>query len=200
MKRLIYLFLVAGILCASVWADTRHVVTQSRSTDCGPAALATLLNYYLDVPASEDEVLRASDYRRDRGTSLLGLEKAATDKGCAAGSFLMDFVTLHQQMATYPTPVIVRTLNPEPHFSVLLGFDADYVYLADPGAGNIVLTRDAFLKRWYLPGGARQGFVFVAAAPGQRVNTDRVRRTVGDLRRSLYDVQSTRLSAVPFGR
>ena len=118
MKRatlLIVTLLAASLLAASdCFADTRNIVTQSTPTDCGPAALATLLRFYLDVPADEAEMMRLAKYQADRGTTLLGLEEAATAKRCAADSFLMSYPTLKEQMAAFPAPVIVRLLNPEP--------------------------------------------------------------------------------------
>lgn len=184
----IFLPLLLAACCLSARADTRNLVTQSTPTDCGPAALATLLRFYLDVPTGEDEILRLSNYRAERGTTLLGLEGAATAKGCAADSFLMSWPTLREQMATFPTPVLVRLLNPEPHFVLLLGIENGRVFLADPANGNITLTRDVFLRRWYAPEGA-EGFVFITAAPGGRVNAERIRQTVEGLRRALRNLE-----------
>lgn len=173
-------------------ADTRGVVTQSTPTDCGPAALATLLRFYLNVPAGEAEMMRLCQYQPERGTTLLGLEAGATAKKCAAGSFLMSWPTLKEQITTFPTPVIVRLLNPEPHFVVLLAIEDRRVFLADPGVGNIVLTRDAFLKRWYAPQSA-EGFVFIVAGPGQPENVSRLRgQTLAALRRSLRNLEQVR--------
>jgi len=198
MKQLLPCLLFILVFGTTAYADTRSLITQSTSTDCGPSALATLLQYYLEVPTTETEMMRFSKYRSDTGTTLLGLEQAATSKGCAAGSFLMSYTTLKEQLAAFPAPVIVRTLNPEPHFSVLLSVDRDYVYLADPATGNIVLRKEAFWKRWYVPQSA-EGFVFIVASPGQRVNIARVARTVGALRQSLRNLESNRLWIVGFG-
>lgn len=173
-------------------ADTRGVVTQSTPTDCGPAALATLLRFYLNVPVSEAEMMRLCQYQPERGTTLLGLEAGATAKKCAAGSFLMTWPTLKEQITTFPTPVIVRLLNPEPHFVVLLAIEDKRVFLADPGVGNIVLTRDAFLKRWYAPQSA-EGFVFIVAGPGEAQNASpRLRQTLAALRQSLRNLEQGR--------
>lgn len=189
MKRAALLLLCLLAVGSPGVADTRNLVTQSTPTDCGPAALATLLRFYLDVPADEAEMLRLTKYRADRGTTLLGLEEAATAKRCAADSFLMSYPTLKEQMAAFPAPVIVRLLNPEPHFAVLLAIEDGYFFLADPAAGNIVLTRDAFLRRWYAPESA-EGFVFIVAAPGQHVNNGRIQQTVAGLRRALHSLQA----------
>lgn len=185
----LFLFCLLAVCCSlAARADTRNLVTQSTPTDCGPAALATLLRFYLDVPAGEEEIMRLAKYRAERGTTLLGLEGAANAKGCAADSFLMSWPTLREQMATFPAPVVVRLLNPEPHFVLLLAIENGRVFLADPANGNVALSRDAFLRRWYAPEGA-EGFVFITAAPGGRVNTARVRQTVEGLRRALRNLE-----------
>jgi predicted double-glycine peptidase len=174
-------------------ANTHGVMMQTTPTDCGPAALATLLHYYLDIPTTEREIARLSGHSLYQGTTLLDLEKAATAKRCAAGSFRMSYSTLKEQLATY-APVIVRTLNPEPHFSVLLAIEGNYIYLADPASGNIVLRESAFLKRWCIPG-AREGFVFLAATPDQKVNTRRITRTLAQLRQSQQNLQGSYFEA-----
>lgn len=198
MKRFVLCMLLVFAACPPVWADTRSVVTQSRTTDCGPAALATLLRYYLDVPAGESELAQMGKYRPETGTSLLGLEEAAAAKGCAAGSFLMTYTTLREQLVTYPAPVLVRLLNPEPHFALVLAIDRDGVYLADPGAGNIVLSRESFLRRWHIPGSA-EGFVFVVAAPGQHVNTARLSQTLRGIRQGRQNAERARRWPVRVG-
>lgn len=164
MRRIILVFLLVLAAGVAARADSRYLVTQSTPSDCGPAALATLLRFYLGVPATEAEMVRLSNSRPGAGTSLLGLEKAATAKGCAADSFRMTFDTMRAQLAAFPTPLLVRTLNPEPHFAVVLYADDKYIFLGDPAAGNIFLRKAEFLKRWQVPG-TTEGYVFVAAAP-----------------------------------
>ncbi|MBC8104422.1 MAG: hypothetical protein H7Z41_17745 [Cytophagales bacterium] len=168
-------------------ADTRNVVVQSQPTDCGPAALATLLRFYLETPVDEKEILKLADYKPESGTTLLGLERAARSKRCEAGSFRMSYPVLREQLKAYPTPVIVRLLNPEPHFVVLLAIENRTVFLADPANGNVTMGRDAFLKRWYAPGDA-EGFVFIAARPDRRQDQKRCEETVASLKQGLRNL------------
>jgi predicted double-glycine peptidase len=164
---MIFRALVATLLLLigfPVLGDSRRVVLQSTSSDCGPAALATLLTHYHKVSASEREIIRLTGIDKRTGTSLTALREASAAKGCTAESFRMNFDTLMQQVTTFRQPVIVRTLNPEPHFSLFLGGRKDLVYLADPASGNIAISRTAFLQRW-LPRGSREGYVLVVAGP-----------------------------------
>lgn len=174
------LLLIAPIATA---AKSRHLVRQSGPSDCGPAALATLLGY-LGVEAREGEIRQLSDYNAEQGTTLLGLREAAEAKGCSAASAGMDFAALVEQLRVYPAPLIVLTRNPEPHFSVLLGVDGDLVFLADPAIGNFAIRRRAFLKRFYAPG-AHEGAVLVAVSPDHHIAVDQVQQVVGYLRANL---------------
>lgn len=190
-NRHFFIVLVSLAIACPLRADNRYVVTQSTATDCGPAALATLLHYYLDVPATEAEMMGLAGYKKTNGTSLLGLEQAAKAKGCAADSFRMDFETLAKQLAAYPAPLLVRLLLPEPHFVAVLGIEQDYVAVADPAAGNMLIGISAFRQRWYLPQ-AKEGYVFVAAAPESHVNQAHRAEIMERLKRQLRNLTTSR--------
>jgi predicted double-glycine peptidase len=202
MRRKFFSLLLAGLLLSRVAeANTRWLVTQSTNSDCGPAALATLLHYYLDVPTSEREMEKLTGVQIGIGTTFLKLQGAAEVKGCSADSFRMTWETLQAQLRAYPTPMIVRTLTPQPHFSVLLGIDGDQVFVADPAQGNIVMRKKEFLQRWLIPGIAeKEGFVFIASGPEERVNTKRHTQMVRDLQRQMRRLQTIRPPMARIGR
>ncbi len=185
------LALLTPALGSAARADSARLITQSTSSDCGPAALATLLTFYLDIPAQEAEIMRLASTNPTSGTSLKGLEAAAAAKKCDADSFRMDYATLQNQLRAFGTPVIVRMLNPEPHFAVVLEANDKEVGLSDPAVGNIIMSRKAFLKRWIAPDAkpsATDGYVFVAARPDGRVNAAafaQARRDLAQMRRAL---------------
>lgn len=179
-------------------AKDRRLIAQSTSSDCGPAALATLLTFYLDIPSTEAEIIRLAAAEPERGTSLQGLENAVEAKGGGAQSARMDFATLQQQLKSYPAPVIVRLLLPEPHFVVVLQA-GDEMALTDPAAGHVWLKREAFLKRWLIPDSKdAEGYVFIAARADGKVDEANVQRTLRDLARARRALQTTRTSPVPF--
>lgn len=139
-------------------AGKRYLYAQSTPSDCGPAALATLLHFYLDVPTTEKEIASLAEASLEIGTTLAGLENAALILGCSADSFRMTREVLQQQMLSYPAPVLVRMLNPEPHFVVLLAIKDNRFYVADPASGNLILSQRQFFRRWLLPG-SNEGYV-----------------------------------------
>lgn len=180
-------------------ADSARLITQSTSSDCGPAALATLLTYYLDIPATEAEMMKLAHANPETGTSLKGLEEAAALKNCGADSFRMTFDLLKKQLESYPAPVIVRTLQPEPHFSLVLAVRGDEIALADPAVGNIWLSRRAFLRRWLVPG-ANDGYVFIAAREDGSTNRQNQAATLQDLVTARRVLQTMRAPLAPLLR
>ena len=188
----VFLAVIVCLWVNGTWANTHSLVRQSTVSDCGPAALATLLNYYLDVPANEDELARLSGVN-STGTTLIGLEAAAKAKGCGADSFRMNLSTLRRQLASYPAPLLVRLLNPEPHFVLVLAIENNTVFVADPATGNSLLPEKRFLARWLIPR-TDEGYVFIAARSGGRTNVARRDEIIGELRRQIQALQTQRLA------
>lgn len=196
---LLWLGTVAAITMQPARADNRYVITQSTPSDCGPAALATLLRFYCDVPTDEAEMVRLTGANALIGTTFLKLQGAAEAKGCAADSFRMTLPTLQEQLKSYPMPVIVRTLLPEPHFSILLGWDGDRVLLADPAHGNLIMSKNAFLQRWFIPG-TQEGFVFIATGPDEHINHERHTEIVAKMKRQTRNLQAIKPPLLRVGR
>ncbi|RYG65599.1 hypothetical protein EON80_17050 [bacterium] len=182
-----------------VHAASNDIVLQSTPSDCGPAALATLLKVYLGVDTSEIELVKLTGSKPQFGTTMLQLEEAAAKKGCQADSYRMDWPTLKQQITTVPLPIIIRTLNPEPHFSLLLNVDGDTVYLADPSNGHIMLSEKDFLKRWLVPG-YKTGYSFMAIGPEGYIDQTRRTRILDRLIKQRQTLQSMQLNSSMFRR
>jgi predicted double-glycine peptidase len=221
MKKLLTAFSLLLALLASTagaQADNRNLIRQTTSSDCGPAALATLLNFYLEIPTTEKEMERLSSATLAMGTTLLGLEQAAKAKGCDANSFRMSYATLQEQLRTYAAPVIVNLVNQEPHFTVVLEAGDEYVFLADPAFGNVVLRKSDFLRFWTSPlesiqpnstaGPTAQaastpvaeGFVFLAIGPDAQAGRALRRKMVARLKRQIANLQQSRSPIATFRR
>ena len=134
------------------WAN---VSRQGLDISCGPAALATILNYYLGDQVSEMDVissiLQTSDVAKiktiqDRQAfSLLDLKRYAVARGHKAEGYKVGF----QDLVDFGKPVIIPI---EPlgykHFVVFRGIIGDRVYLSDPAFGNITMRFPHFLYVW----------------------------------------------------
>jgi len=142
------------------------VVKQAHDFSCGAAALATLLQHGLGELVTEEELLArvfrdASDAEerllRNRGLSVLDMQKLARERGLKAQGFRL----AAEQLARIRRPILVfiRPLGYE-HFAVLKGIRAGRAYLADPSQGNASLPLDRFLDMWRDDSG--QGIAFVA--------------------------------------
>lgn len=211
MKRLFLAFFIAVLAIAGVGAtaqaNTRFLLVQNGSSDCGPATLATLLRFYLDVDTNEGEIARLSSLDKNSGTTLLGLEEAAKAKNCLADSFLMSYPVLQKQLESYSAPLLVRILLPQPHFVLVLAVKNDLVYLADPASGNLVLPANVFLQRWLVTepkqsgtgakkseDEASKGFVFMVATPTLHTNSTHQAQIIRELDRQIENLDSLRWS------
>ncbi len=211
MRRFFLAFFIAVLAItgvgATAQANTRFLLVQNGSSDCGPATLATLLRFYLDVETTEGEISRLSGLNATSGTTLLGLEAAAKAKNCLADSFLMSFPVLQKQLESYSAPLLVRILLPQPHFVLVLAVKNNLVYLADPASGNLVLPANVFLQRWLVTepiqsgtgvkkseDEASKGFVFMVATPTLHTNSIHQAQIIRELDRQMENLDSLRWS------
>lgn len=150
-----------------------NLVRQRQDFSCGAAALATLLRHGFGEDVDETDLLDdlfavlavgERDIRRDKGFSLLDLQRVAAGRGYRTQGFRIRPADLPKLAG--PVIVYIEPMG-YPHFAVLRGVDGDRVHLADPSQGNMRLPLYRFLERWIDPNGL--GVVFVvepADAPG----------------------------------
>ena len=133
------------------------VVFQGNSFDCGPAALATLLQLRLQRPVSLLELTQTvpemsrQEWRRveTEGYSFGQLVTMAAAVGARA---TLSRLT-SQGLAKISLPVLVYLDLPSgPHYSVLTGMVGSQVALADPSQGAVVWPRIQFLSAWTATG------------------------------------------------
>jgi predicted double-glycine peptidase len=132
-----------------------NVKRQSLDISCGPAALSTLINYYLEDQVSEmdiiSSILQSSDMtkvkkiQKRQAFSLLDLKKFAKSRGYQAAGYNVGV----QDLLDFKKPVIIpiETMGYR-HFVVFKGIQGDRVYLADPAFGNRTMRYPQFLYVW----------------------------------------------------
>lgn len=110
-----------------------NITLQQDQSDCGPAALSTVVKIYggqIDL-----ETIRSLSGTDSSGTTLLGLYEAAADCGFDPEGVEMDFDTL----TTLGEICILHTKNKdqEDHYIVYLGCDSrrKRIFIADPASG-----------------------------------------------------------------
>lgn len=134
--------------------DIKHqnIVTQSMDYTCGPAGLSTLLNYYLDDPITEKEIIEELHKHVPRekaiergGFTLLDLKNFAQAQGYEVTGYRMDVEFLR----SVKQPVLVRiNMRNYSHFVIVKGVINDRIFLADPTAGNVSMKIPQFEKIW----------------------------------------------------
>lgn len=135
--------------------DIKHesVVSQSMDVSCGPAGLSTLLNFYLEDPTTEMEIINnlldqvpLEKVRERRGFTLLDLKNFAKSKGYTVTGYKdMDVTFLREIKRPVLVPINFKNFS---HFVIVKGVIADRVFIADPTAGNLSMKISKFEKIW----------------------------------------------------
>ena len=119
------------------------VVRQYDRVDCGPACLLSVLRFYggeIGLPR-----LRSWCGTDANGTSLLGLQRAATTLGFEARGASGTFEQLSQEHLPCIAHVVQEKAQ---HYVVIFGVRGRRLEVGDPAAGLRWLTRDEFEHMW----------------------------------------------------
>lgn len=130
------------------------VVAQTDWFTCGPAAVATLLTYYYDLPTTEAEMLEAAlrsgletgSLYREQGLSMLSLKHALQEKGIASQGYRVTLDSLAEYYERGGLPVILHVTEPQLHYVVAVGMIGNEIVLADPSLGMYALPVDGLVS------------------------------------------------------
>ena len=153
--------------------DIKHenVVSQSMDVSCGPAGLSTLLNFYLQDPTTEIEIINSllnqvplEKVRERKGFTLLDLKNFAKAKGYDVTGYKdMDIEFLREIKRPVLVPISFKNFS---HFVIVKGVIADRIFIADPTAGNMSMKTSKFEKIW------TKGIGLVVEKPNHNENTE----------------------------
>jgi predicted double-glycine peptidase len=115
-----------------------NIVFQSTSYNCGPAALATVLNL-IGICCSEQEIAKIAG-TDETGTTMYGLMHAARKKGICANGMRMSISGLGSG------DIVFLNLDGKCHYSVIAKINHHNVVLADPALGKIEISKNYFSK------------------------------------------------------
>ena len=127
------------------WRSVRPpLVDQQEETDCGPAALLSVLRFW-----GGDESLpavRTLAQTEAHGTTLRGLSEAANSLGLRARGASGRFEDLLRE----PLPCIAHVVleDARAHFVVVYRAVENRVWIGDPARGRAVLSQEAFERMW----------------------------------------------------
>ena len=131
-------------------------VQQPDAMDCGPSCLKMIAAYYgRDLSLAN---LRDTSFITREGVSFLGLSEAAESAGFRTIGVRIDFEKLRNDT---PLPCIVHYR--QNHFVVVYRIRGEKVYIADPAAGKLIVSKSEFEKHWGTTtvDSQRQGLVLI---------------------------------------
>ncbi len=135
-----------------------HVVGQADWYTCGAAAVATLLTYYYDDPATEGEILEVALKETEKsgknplkGLTALSLKRYLEGKGYRVRAYRVNLAQLADYFARGGLPVVAHVTRPQLHFVVVAGLVDDpaggrpKLLLADPSWGRRIVPLEALV-------------------------------------------------------
>jgi len=131
----------------------KNIVKQKLDFSCGSASVATLLNYYLDIPVTEDKVINGlfkvgnlNKIIKRKGFSLLDIKRYLGYLGYKAVGYKTDV----KGLASFKKPAIIAiVIGKYKHFVIFKGVYKGRVFLLDPALGRTILPVEEFEKMWY---------------------------------------------------
>lgn len=123
------------------------IVRQQSDHTCGYAAAATVLQI-LGLSVDEASLVRAVEAGDGTGASVAAIGRAVAPWGVRSFAVNSTWEKLSRYFDRYVEPVVALVDAGRPHFTVVLGMDAEAAYLADPSQGYRVLTRLRFQQHW----------------------------------------------------
>ena len=133
---------------------TRTIVhkKQTHNYNCGPTALAMLLNFY-SIPHVEDELEALCETSTKIGTHHANIVKAARTLGAQVSDKENASIKDIEDALKIGHPVLVNYFNPITkvgHFAIVKSLEDAHVVLADPQNGdNYRLTFEEFETLWH---------------------------------------------------
>ncbi len=109
--------------------------------DCGPACLSMVAKYYGKTYTLQ--TLRERSYITREGVSMLGISDAGESIGMRTMGVRLNFEKLKSEVLL---PCIAHWK--QRHFVVVYKIKKDKVYVADPGHGLVIYTKEEFLRGW----------------------------------------------------
>ncbi len=118
---------------------------------CGPASLKMVIFAY-NINKSENYLAKLTNTSRKKGCKEENIIKAAKFLGFKGFVKEKSSIKEIRKLVSKDIPVIVNWFSPEEagHYSVVVGFDKQNIFLADPHFGKIVKHKIKwFEERWF---------------------------------------------------
>jgi uncharacterized protein len=155
-KLLVLLILFIGVTNAQYDTNERSlfVIRQTNWVTCGPAALATVLDKFAEIPTTEKEIIDLATRfmpvrmntsgEQEGGFSALSLKKAAEIKLMSVKGFRFDTLQVTKYFDDGGLPLIAHVQKPQAHFVVLIAKIKNYLVIGDPTWGRKIMSLSDF--------------------------------------------------------
>ena len=150
------------------------IVAQTEEYSCGAAALASLLNEYFGIQATQQEILGVVEHQMQArgeepflsaGLTAYDLKEASCRFGVELAGYEVTALQLADYFARGGLPLIAHVTRPGSHYVVVVGMRGEYVLLCDPGWGRTAVTVKALVE------GRGMSGVILVALPNQEQAT-----------------------------
>jgi len=129
-----------------------NISRQQYDYSCGSAALVTVLNFFVGLPIKEQEAMEGMLDKGEkdkivarRGFSLLDMKRYLASIDVKSAGFRAERADLLELKQPAIVPIDYGGFK---HFVVLRGARDGRAYIADPSAGNFVISLDEFMTWW----------------------------------------------------
>jgi predicted double-glycine peptidase len=115
---------------------------QELDNTCGLAVLATILEW-TGNPVTEATLHKQAKIT-EKGMSLFEWQQLAK-------KYKINWIWVRSEpsaLESLPAPFVVQIKDPTGHFVIVRRAYNDHVYIADPNAGNVLLSNSEFLRVW----------------------------------------------------
>jgi len=149
----------------------QYTYEQGFDTSCGIAVTVTLLNTYWGFNVSERELIEKfispKLETKDYSVSIKDIAEILRSYNLATKAFAMNLDQVKDAVKKGFAPIIVHYEKPVKHFVLLLGFDKEWIIIADPARGLEAISVETFLERY-------SGNVLLVASSTKKVQLEKL--------------------------
>jgi len=164
-------YLILSVALSKEALRFQYTYEQGFDTSCGIAVAATLLNTYWGLNVSERELIEKfislKIEKKDYSVTLADIAAIVKSYNLASKAYAMNIAQLRDAVKKGFAPIIVHYKKPVKHFVLLLGFDNEWIIVADPARGLEAIAEATFMERY-------SGNVLLVASNSRKVQLEKL--------------------------
>lgn len=170
-----------------------HSYKQGYDTSCGIAVTASLLNYYWNIDATEEDLYKnlllnkiadtPNNSNANYTISFLDIMRCLEEYNIAARAYKMNWDELKDTLKKDFAPLLINYKKPLPHFALLLNIENDFAFVADPAKGFEIIEKQNFTHNY-------SGNVLLAASRTAKKNLEYIKKINSDKTKRLSKLTS----------